>query len=141
MGGWVVGALPVSGCPQLIDHGAGEQVQDLVVIMSLREEALGRGPHLGRVVVVELVGHHLVHGQMQPRVDRPVWPLDVFAALRMRTLKLGMGGADQEGPVVGIGGVKSAEAIVAGGCWGNRAASPRVGIGVTDHQVASCHLL
>ena len=45
-------------------------MHDVVPVIAEPGQALNGLPCLGWVVGQQLVSHHLVHGQMQPRVDR-----------------------------------------------------------------------
>ena len=90
----VVRALVVPGSPNLLYHGTGEHVQDLVSLIAGLEQSHRGVPNLRRRVVPQLRGDDLVHRQVQAGIHRPAAELDLTAAFLERLREFGMLTAD-----------------------------------------------
>jgi len=97
-------------------------VQDLVPLVPERDQSLSSLPGLGRIVVPELVGDDLVHGEVETRADRLPSEEDLLVTPPEGSVQLRMLGLEQDPALVRIGGIEVLELdllVAAAGGWAN----------------------
>ena len=123
---WIALEVRVQNAPHLPRGDRAGHVQDFVALVAERGQSPGGLPDLRRVVVPELVRDDLVHGDVQPRVDRGALYDDLVVASPKGSVQLRMLGLDQDPALVRIVGVQIFEldTPVASACRGADETSP-----------------